>query len=199
MAYSEFTLPEALRRLGLTRRTAALFSGIAPVAPSSVLTAQLAEGADYALRQNTEKVRSELVIMPILMEVRRQLLGQITVFSGKDFVVEPENGLTGYCDYLVTGTDDTLIIEAPVLAVVEAKKENIPGGYGQCVAEMEAARRFNAAAGTPLPAIYGAVTTCDIWSFLSLQNNIVTLDEEFYYINEIERVLGILLKVVQSS
>ena len=85
------------------------------------------------------------------------------------------------------------------IVVDKAKKENIPGGYGQCVAEMEAARRFNAAAGTPLPAIYGAVTTGDIWSFLSLQNNVVTLDDEFYYINEIERVLGILLKVVQSS
>jgi hypothetical protein len=198
MAYSEFTLAEALRRFSLSRRTAPLFAAVVPVEPTDFLQTQLEEGADYALRQNTEKVRSELVIMPILMEVRRQLQGQITVFSGKDFVVEPENGLTGFCDYLVTGTDDSLLIEAPVLAVVEAKKENIPGGYGQCIAEMEAAHRFNDAAGTPRPVIYGAVTTGDIWSFLSLENRVVLIDDEFYYIDRVERILGILLQILRQ-
>lgn len=89
-------------------------------------------------------------------------------------MVEPAEGLVGFCDYLLARSPDALLIEAPVLAVVEAKKEDIPGGDGPCIAEMEAARRFNDAAGTPRPTIYGAVTTGDIWSFLSLENGVVT-------------------------
>ncbi|MFN6567651.1 hypothetical protein [Dendronalium sp. ChiSLP03b] len=38
---------------------------------------------------------------------------------------------------------ERLIITALVIMIVEAKKENIPAGLGQCVAEMLAARIFN--------------------------------------------------------
>jgi hypothetical protein len=36
-----------------------------------------------------------------------------------------------------------LVIEAPVITIVEAKNDNIQSGLGQCMAEMIAAQLFN--------------------------------------------------------
>lgn len=38
----------------------------------------------------------------MLLEVKRQLKGQISVFSGEEFNVDPEAELTGYCDFLLS-------------------------------------------------------------------------------------------------
>ncbi len=43
----------------------------------------------------------------------------------------------------MTSSPEQLFIEAPTVIVVEAKKEDLNGGLGQCVAEMLAAQRFN--------------------------------------------------------
>lgn len=200
MAYSDFTLPDALRSFGLTRQDqAGLFAAAAPVSPSSILTAHLEESAEYALRLNTEKARSELLIMPILMEARRQAHYQISVFSGASFIVDAAQRLAGFCDYLVSASPESLYLEAPVLAVVEAKNEAIVSGYGQCIAEMVAAKIFNERAGTPRTVIYGAVTTGDAWSFLQLSGQSVVMEDGYYYLDRIENILGILLFMVRPN
>jgi hypothetical protein len=198
MAYSAFTLPESLQQFGLRRLALPdLFAGVQPVAPSPALAQHLAENTAYALNLNTEKARSELLIMPILMDIRRQKNYQISIHSGADFSVAPEQGLSGYCDYLVSASAEALFLESPVLAVVEAKKENIREGYGQCIAEMVATRIFNERAQTSREIIYGAVTTGDVWSFLILQNTNVTIEEGFRYLDNIENILGALMHIVR--
>ena len=197
MAYSDFTLPDALRTFGLTRQDReGLFADAAPVIPSSILTAHLEESAEYALRLNTEKARSELLIMPILMEARRQARYQISVFSGASFIVDAAQRLSGFCDYLISASAESLYLESPVLAIVEAKNEAIVSGYGQCIAEMVAARIFNERAGTPREVIYGAVTTGDAWSFLQLSGQSVVMEDHYYYLDRIENILGVLLYMV---
>ena len=55
------------------------------------------------------------------------------------------------------------LIIAPVL--VEAKKEDMHSGYGQCLAEMVAAQMFNDREGTPRIYTYGVVTNGTTWRF----------------------------------
>jgi hypothetical protein len=43
----------------------------------------------------------------------------------------------------LTLSPEQLAIEVPVVAIVEAKNENINRGIAQCLAEMVAAQRFN--------------------------------------------------------
>lgn len=199
MAYSDFTLPDALRSFGLTRQDReGLFAEAPTVVPSSILTAHLEESAEYALRLNTEKARSELLIMPILMEARRRVNYQVSVFSGTNFTVDTEQRLSGFCDYLISASPESLYVEAPVLAVVEAKNEAIVSGYGQCIAEMVAAKIFNERAETPRETIYGAVTTGDTWSFLQLSGNSVLMEDGYYYLDQIENILGILLYMIST-
>ena len=76
---------------------------------------------------------------------------EIGLFSGIDFTVDVEKGLNGNCDFLISHSSELLIVTAPIIIIVEAKKENINGGLGQCVAEMLAARIFNEGEGNEIP------------------------------------------------
>lgn len=62
-----------------------------------------------------------------------------------------------------------LSVTAPVLAVVEAKREDLTAGVAQCIAEMYAAALFNARDGEPRETLYGTVTSGTNWRFLRLR------------------------------
>lgn len=63
----------------------------------------------------SEKARSELIISPILIEVRRIFNQEISIFSGEDFTVDELSGLNGICDFLISRSPEILSIEAPVI------------------------------------------------------------------------------------
>ena len=103
MAYSNFTLSKVKTEFNLvTDETQDLFATVPLVQPSKLLTEILREQLPLASAINTEKARSELVVMPVLMEVRRQLQNQIAIFSGTSFEVESSQGLEGRCDFILS-------------------------------------------------------------------------------------------------
>jgi hypothetical protein len=117
---------------------------------------------------------------------------KIGFFSGTEFNIEPAQGLTGFCDYILTATQDSYEVRSPVLTLVEAKNENIKAGLGQCGAEMVAAQQLNARSGLHQP-IYGCVTTGSEWKFLKLADRTLAIDQHEYFINEVPLILGVLL------
>lgn len=162
MAYSNFTLAKVKEDFGLrVDETQDLFAGIEGVKPSEILMINLNEYIPLAIAINTEKARSELLIAPVLTEVRRQLNYRVSLFSGTEFNIDIEKGLWGFCDFLISASQEQIFISTPVITIVEAKNENIIGGLGQCIAEMVAARIFNQRADNGIDKIYGVVTT---WS-----------------------------------
>jgi hypothetical protein len=200
MAYSNFTLSKVKADFGIvTHETQDLFPAIAPIPPSELLSQVLKEQLPLAGAINTEKARSELVIMPILIEVRRLLNHQISIFSGSTFEVDSAQGLEGRCDFILSHSPEQYYIASPVLTIVEAKNESIPSGLGQCIATMIAARLFNQRAGNPIDAIYGAVTTGTDWKFLKLEGQTAFIDISDYYIKEIDKILGILVSPLQPQ
>jgi hypothetical protein len=81
MAYSDFKLKELVKQFDLTlKENQDLFADISEVESSEILKVALKENAALAVDINTEKARSELIIAPILLEVRRQLNYQIGLF-----------------------------------------------------------------------------------------------------------------------
>ena len=113
--------------------------------------------------------------------------------------IDDSRGLTGTCDFVLSRSPEQILMRAPVVAVVEAKQENIKGGLGQCAAEMLASRIFNEREGHPVPAVYGAVTTGDVWRFLSLSEETLTIDTDTYLIAQIDKILGILCAMVEGD
>ncbi|MFP4578611.1 MAG: hypothetical protein ACLFT9_23835 [Coleofasciculus sp.] len=200
MAYIDFTTLSKFKKAFnlLIDEESDLFVTVEPLQPSESLAATLAETVELALAINTEKARSEMIITPILLELRRRVNYQISLFSGSDFNVDFEKGLNGYCDFIISRFKEQLTINAPVAIIVEAKNENIKGGLGQCAAAMLAAQLFNQQEENNIQTIYGAVTTGDIWKFLKLEDADVCIDLSNYYIKDINKILGILLKSVQN-
>ncbi|NET52955.1 MAG: hypothetical protein F6K09_31075 [Merismopedia sp. SIO2A8] len=197
MAYSEFTLESVREMLNLSiDERQNLFADIQPVSPSNLLTMILDEYLSLAIDVNSEKARSEFIIAPILGDIRRQSDYEVSLFSGKEFNVDREKGLTGYCDFILCLAKEQLYIQAPVMTILEAKNENIVGGLGQCIASMVAAQIFNQKHGnraSQVNEIYGAVTTGTNWRFLKLNHQTVSIDKTEYYIRDIDKILGILM------
>jgi hypothetical protein len=199
MPYGEFSIEEVKARFHLRiAETEEYFAEIAPVPVSDFLTGMLAENIPLAVAISTEKARSELIIAPVLLEVRRQVQRRVSLFSGVEFTVDQSQGLNGVCDYLFSLSPEQLTIEVPVVAVVEAKNDNLKSGLGQCMAEMVAAHLFNQQKGRELPRVYGVVTTGSLWKFMRLEGDVVSLDLREYPISELGRVVGILVSMVQN-
>lgn len=200
MAYSNFTLESVVATFQLERIEADnIFSETEPVVPSSHLTTALARNVSLAVAIGTEKARSEMIVAEVLVELREQFEQRISLFSGIDFSVDVESGLTGVCDFLVSLSPEQFYLEAPVIVLVEAKNAEPKLGLGQCVAEMIAAQRFNAERENDIPYIYGASTTGTEWYFLKLEGQKLQIDMADYQIVQCEKILGILSSMVSQK
>ncbi|MEG4626914.1 hypothetical protein Q5691_21850 [Microcoleus sp. w1-18aA5] len=201
MSYSEFTsIIKVKQAFGLTTVEGPRFlPQITPIAPSATLTDFLANSLPVAVATGSEKARSEMIITPVLLEVRKILQQNISLFSGEDFTVDYEIGLNGICDYLISRSPEMLEIEAPAVAVVEAKKADLKTGIGQCVAEMVAMQKFNEAKGKPISVIYGSVSNGTQWRFLKLEEKIVSIDLNDYALPPVDEILGMLVWMVRDG
>ncbi|BAY20354.1 hypothetical protein NIES2100_00950 [Calothrix sp. NIES-2100] len=198
MPYSEFTLRRVKQDFNLTILEQPTFlNNPQSIEPSAFLASFLEKYLPLALALNTEKARSEMLICPILLEVKEILQQKISLFSGNDFTIDPVLGLSGVCDFLISLSPEQLFIEAPAVVVVEAKREDLNSGLGQCVAEMIAVQRFNEQNHQTLAVIYGTVTTGDRWKFLKLEGQTVTIGLLEYTIPPVDKILGILVSFVR--
>jgi hypothetical protein len=198
MAYKDFTQENIEAALNLRARPGTLFSQVQPVAPPLWLREALTRGLELALQ--SEKARSEFIVAPILL-ASRELSGNIVaIFSGQRLDVDPEKGLVGECDFILTLSDPQPWLRAPLLTILEAKKGDIEAGLVQCMAQMAAAQLFNERAGLSPPlTIYGCITTGEDWQFLRLQDQTVTIDRTRLYLSNIETILGMFQAIVAAN
>lgn len=198
MPYSQFTLPKVIQdfNLNLVEGVSFLSKPENIVKPSSYLAEFINKNLQLAIALNTEKARSELIICPLLLAVKEALNNEISLFSGEEFNVEAETGLTGICDFILSCSSEQLFVKAPVAVIVEAKKENLKVGLGQCIASMVAAQKFNQQASNSINTIYGTVTTGTFWRFLKLEGDTITIDLTEYPLPPIEPILNQLIYMV---
>lgn len=200
MSYSNFKLETVKSQFKLNFvRDKSLFSGIEPVDPTHLLKQTLEENVPLALAIHTEKARSELIVAPILVEVRRRMDHRISLFSGSEFNVDKSQDLTGVCDFLISLSPEQLTITAPIISIVEAKNDNIKNGIPQCIAEMVAAKKFNELQDNRVDVIFGIVTTGSLWQFLKLNGSTVEIDTDEYYLKEVDKILGIIMSVIEEA
>ncbi|OQY56048.1 MAG: hypothetical protein B6245_18910 [Desulfobacteraceae bacterium 4572_88] len=200
MPYSSFTIRKVQKEFSLEIiEDADLFSGTEPREIGNHLKETLSDNVSLAAAVNTEKARSELIIAPVLIEIRKMFDKKISFFSGIEMNVDKERDLTGFCDFIISKSPEQLFLNTPVITVVEAKNENIMSGLGQCAAEMIASGIFNEQEGTTLSKIYGVVTSGNIWKFLKLEGNKIYIDLDDYYIKEVSKIIGILCSMIEQN
>jgi hypothetical protein len=197
MPYAHFTLEQISKTFSLTIEEGHdLFSAVPKGEINAFLRGYLEHTVPLSLAIGTEKAKSEMIIAPILVELRHQLDSQISLFSGVEFSVAPEQGLNGVCDFLISRSRQQIYITCPVVALVEAKNDSIKSGLAQCMAEMVAAQLFNEREGNGLDVVYGAVTSGSQWKFLKLQSDTMFVDLRDYFIDNLEKIMGILIWMV---
>lgn len=196
MSYGDYDLVEILRQFELMLTQSSLFSAVPRREPTPWLRDTLLRGKPLALY--SEKSRSEFIVTPILLTCRELFGEQCAIYSGIRLDVDGEKGLRDECDFILARTAQTPVLRAPVLVVVEAKKNDIEVGLGQCAAQMIAARQFNESHKTPIAHVHGCVTTGEDWQFLRLDDNNLIVDDDRYYINDVDKILGILLAIMSE-
>jgi hypothetical protein len=208
MAFTDFSFETAVKTFNLEVSRDGLFTDVPEVTPSGWLLETLKRGQDVAF--NSEKSRSEYMIAPVLLEVKVMFNG-LAVFSGQRLDVDSSRGLTGECDYIIAKSATVPLLQTPILSVVEAtqarevhlwgqeaKRQDIEMGYGQTVAQMVAALEFNQRDSSPLPQVYGCITTGENWQFLRLENSQLVIENKRHYLSELGSLLGSFKRILEQ-
>jgi hypothetical protein len=203
MAYRDFSYPKVLTQLGLTVREADLASEAAPLPVGEEVAAFLQEGlgiAVGALGVCTEKAKSEFIIAPMLIQLRRAMGRRFSIFSGMELNVNKGRKLNGSCDFVLTKGPNQHLREAPIVGILEAKNEERSlQGLGQCVAAMVGAQLRNQKDGWSVARVCGAVTTGRSWQFLYLEGSVLTLERSDFRAPDLPMVMGILKHQIECA
>lgn len=198
MAFGDFKYPDVVSHFGLTQTTADLFGAAPPVAPSAAYQAIAPRYAKMAVGNAGEKAKSELLIAPILSDIWARYEDRINMYSGNEFVADEAAKLTGYCDFLFGLGPQLPLPTAPLVVVIEAKKDDLMNGYGQCIAGMVGLQRFNRNAKLDRPFVYGGVTTGGAWRLMKLEGTVLIHDKNEFFANPPDRLLGALVAMIES-
>lgn len=199
MAYNKFTVQKVIKTFNLELiENEFLFEDVKEITPSKFLTQLMEKFLPLAHAIGTEKARSEFIIAPLLAELTDITNHSISLFSGINFTVDKQQGLSGRCDFLISASPIQYSLTAPVLALVEAKNDNINRGLGQCMAEMVAVQIFNKKENIER-VIYGTVSTGSAWHFLKLEHTKIYIDKQIYFIDSLNLLLGVLNQIVSSK
>jgi hypothetical protein len=197
MGYDDFTFDSLLAEFGLSLAQAPLFAPPPHAEPTPWLLDTLQKGRGVAFY--SEKSRSEFIVAPVLLACQEMLRSACCLYSGIRLDVDPDKGLKGECDFILAKAPPPPALRAPLMVIVEAKKNDIEEGLPQCAAQMIGARMFNDHHKEPVTTVYGCVTTGEAWQFLRLWGQELVTDADRYYITNFSAVLGILVAVMKGS
>ena len=196
MGYSKYKkLKVVTKKFGLSATQEELFAdNIATVAPSSWLVETLQMAKIVPLIN--EKVKSERIVSPILIDVANFFKDKITLFSGEKLEVNASDNLSGECDFFFTLIPRSPYLEAPIISLVEAKDDDMDYGIAQCAAQLYGTKLYNELDGQNIPILYGCATDGIEWKFMRFENNIFYLDIKVY--TDLKEILGIWHHIIKS-
>src|SRR5919205_868181 len=113
MAFRDFSFPQVQQDLGLSVHDADLFSAAPAFAVREEFAAFVRDGVALAVAISTEKAKSEFIIAPVLLELRRALGPRFFLFSGVEWEADASRGLNGYCDFILTRGESQYALSAP--------------------------------------------------------------------------------------
>lgn len=138
----------------------------------------------------------ESILFPILKAAWIPFKNDFTLWSHQ--AISYSDLINGAPDYLFAKRSvlGKIVMDAPYVAVVEAKKDDFTSGWGQCAAEMYAIQQLNK---TPQDQLFGIVSNGDFWEFACLQNNSFVKYKQVYKIDELEQIYSFVLNILSIS
>lgn len=137
----------------------------------------------------SEASRSEIIISPLLREMYKRHWQKYSFWIQRS--IAADEVLSGTPDYMFSRKSPLgkTVLEAPLVIVVEAKKNDFEQGWGQCLAELIAAQKINQEAER---AVYGVVTDGNLWQFGRLRKDVFTKNAENFTVDHLARLYGAL-------
>lgn len=137
----------------------------------------------------------ESFIFPMLQQVWKQHPG-LKIWAHR--MLRYDDVLNGEPDYFVSRWPDTVtntVVMTPLLAVVEAKRQDFEEGWGQCLAAMLACQKLNAAEEV---TVYGIVSTGLVWEFGKLAGTCFTKDPLAHSLENPQKAAGLLDSILAA-
>jgi hypothetical protein len=186
MAYTSLAYPDVLQQLHLTQIDQRLFVGV-PDWPLNDFQRQWLQRGELITNTNsTKKARSEFLIAPLLLMLHFRDQHPIRIYPGHELTVDAANDLNGVCDFIISRGPQSRYVQAPILAIIEAKNALLTSGYGQCIAVMVAARELILKAKMPNASVaYGCSSMGIDWYFLHLAGDQTIIDSQLYFISQL--------------
>ncbi len=137
----------------------------------------------------SEAAIGEMVIFPILKEAWRKHREELMLWSHKGVSYSEE--LSGVPDYLIARQSPLgkVVLDKPLLAVVEAKKDDFAGGWAQCALEMYTMQKINEQPGLP---VFGIVSNGDVWQFARLTGSAFVQHPEAFQLDDLPNLYAAL-------
>lgn len=194
MAFRDFRSVEAvLREYPLELAAEPLFPETRAEVPAAFLD-DLRFALDRRAPGESEAFYTENFVYPFLRLVWRRH-PRLHVWSHRPLVVDER--LSGEPDYLVSAAGGGVadrVVRPPLVAVVEAKRQDFDEGWGQCLAAMLACRAAN---GGRL-AVHGVVSTGLLWEFGRLAGERFSRHPDAYAVSDPAQVNGMIGRVFEA-
>jgi hypothetical protein len=137
----------------------------------------------------SEYAACETLIYPLLREVWKPYRDALTLWSHQPIAFDED--LCGVPDYLVARRSPLgpLVLDLPYLLVVEAKQDDFPRGWAQCLAALLAAQKLNK---LPDQTLYGIATNGRVWEFAQLRADVFTQDVRPFSLQDVDTLAAAL-------
>lgn len=181
-SFSTFkTLEEALLHFGISEKNQNIFPHIQNTHLVSPYLEEEIEFNTTKLPYNiSEASICEMVIFPVLKAVWKHFEKNLLLWSHKS--IGKESDMSGIPDYILAKRSLLgRVMDLPLLIMIEAKKDDFDGGWGQCVAQMVTAQSIN----NNQTEIFGIVTNGDTWQFGKLEGRHFTKNKSFISLTEL--------------
>ncbi len=106
--------------------------------------------------------------------------------------------LSGIPDYFISTRSELgkLLVGSPLITLVEAKKNDFEEGWGQCLAELVAAQKINAAPDLP---VYGIVSDGTWRQFGQLVRDAFTQNRTSFSVDNLPTLFGAVDSVFKAA
>lgn len=195
LTFSSMTWDILEEKYGIVPRLGTpLFENPKLVQPSATLIEVIRRG--NRSRLINERAKAQRLVDPVLAELETNYFGKIATIPEVPLEVKDIEGLSGTPDFVISASATFKVL--PILAIVEAKKDDMDAAMPQCAAELYAAYTLNG--GRPRQ-LYGCTTIGREWQFLrfSGKDKRVHVDPDIYFIDDLAKLLGVLSHIVDVS
>ena len=200
MAFSDFkSIAEVQAKFSIKASKEALIGVEEPLTPSEWFLQEFAFNMQQFNFAESEMARCQALIFPVLREVYKAYADAYVLWIDESLAYDEM--LTGTPDYFIATKSELggRILGTPLIIVVEAKKNDFEGGWGQCLAELIAAQKINEDTAFP---VYGIVTDGMMWQFGRLVGDTFTENITPFSLGDLPRLFGALnavFKAVQNG